>query len=84
MAKMLNENNEAFQEAVSKDFETTSEENSLRLRLLLGPDFPEMVRKFRRNLEEERGGVVQGLFQRVSQVTRAGQSNLAAIKSPKL
>ena len=49
--------------------------------LVLGPDFPKMVR---RNLEEERCGVVQALFQRVSQVTRAGQSNLAVIRSPKL
>jgi hypothetical protein len=33
---------------------------------VLGSDFPEMVRNFRRNLEEERCGVVQAVFQRVS------------------
>ena len=38
----------------------------LGLHLVLGPDFPEMVRNFRRNLEEERCGVVQAVFQRVS------------------
>jgi hypothetical protein len=38
----------------------------LGLHLVLGSDFPEMVRNFRRNLEEERCGVVQAVFQRVS------------------
>jgi cyclopropane fatty-acyl-phospholipid synthase-like methyltransferase len=38
----------------------------LGLHLVLGPDFPEMVRNFRRNLAEERCGVVQAVFQRVS------------------
>jgi SAM-dependent methyltransferase len=38
----------------------------LGLHLVLGPDFPKMVRNFRRNLEEERCGVVQAVFQRVS------------------
>lgn len=38
----------------------------LGLHLVLGPDFPEMVRNFRRNLEEKRCGVVQAVFQRVS------------------
>ena len=38
----------------------------LGLHLVLGPDFPEMVRNFRQNLAEERCGVVQALFQRVS------------------
>ena len=38
----------------------------LGLHLVLEPDFPEMVRNFRRNLEEERCGVVQAVFQRVS------------------
>jgi hypothetical protein len=37
----------------------------LGLHLALGSDFPEMV-EFRRNLEEERCGVVQAVFQRVS------------------
>jgi hypothetical protein len=36
----------------------------LGLHLVLGPDFPEM--NFRRNLVEERCGVVQAVFQRVS------------------
>jgi hypothetical protein len=31
----------------------------LGLHLVLGSDFPEMVGKFRRNLDEERCGVVQ-------------------------
>jgi len=38
----------------------------LGLHLVLGSDFPEMVRNFRRNLEEERCGVLQAVFQRVS------------------
>jgi cyclopropane fatty-acyl-phospholipid synthase-like methyltransferase len=38
----------------------------LGLHLVLGPDFSEMVRNFRRNLAEERCGVVQAVFQRVS------------------
>jgi hypothetical protein len=38
----------------------------LGLHLVLGPDFPEMVWNFRRNLAEERCGVVQAVFQRVS------------------
>jgi cyclopropane fatty-acyl-phospholipid synthase-like methyltransferase len=38
----------------------------LGLHLVLGPDFPEMVTNFRRNLQEERCGVVQAVFQRVS------------------
>jgi len=37
----------------------------LGLHLVLGSDFPEMVRNFRRNLDEERCGVVQAVFQRV-------------------
>jgi len=42
------------------------ETQRLGLHLVLGPDFPEMVRNFRRNLAEERCGVVQAVFQRVS------------------
>src|SRR5260370_33236845 len=38
----------------------------LGLHLVLGSDFPELVRNFRRNLVEERCGVVQAVFQRVS------------------
>jgi SAM-dependent methyltransferase len=38
----------------------------LGLHLVLGSDFPEMVRNFRQNLDEARCGVVQALFQRVS------------------
>ena len=38
----------------------------LGLHLVLGPDFAEMVRNFRQNLAEERCGVVQAVFQRVS------------------
>jgi hypothetical protein len=44
----------------------TAETPRLGLHLVLGWDFPEMVRNFRRNLEEERCGVVQAVFQRVS------------------
>jgi SAM-dependent methyltransferase len=44
----------------------TAETPRLGLHLVLGPDFPEMVRNFRRNLAEERCGVVQAVFQRVS------------------
>ena len=38
----------------------------LGLHLVLGSGFPEMVRNFRRNLDDERCGVVQAVFQRVS------------------
>ncbi len=38
----------------------------LGLHLVLGSDFSEMVRNFRRNLAEERCGVVQAVFRRVS------------------
>ena len=38
----------------------------LGLHLVMGSDFPEMVRNFRRNLAEERCGVVQAVFERVS------------------
>jgi ubiquinone/menaquinone biosynthesis C-methylase UbiE len=38
----------------------------LGLDLLLGPEFPEMVRNFRQNLNEGRGGVVQAVFDRMS------------------
>ncbi len=38
----------------------------LGLHLLLGPEFPEMVRNFRQNLNEGRGGVVQAVFDRMS------------------
>jgi SAM-dependent methyltransferase len=38
----------------------------LGLHLVLGADFSEMVRNFRLNLAEERCGVVQAVFQRVS------------------
>jgi hypothetical protein len=38
----------------------------LGLDLLLGPEFPEMVRNFRQNLNERRGGVVQAVFDRMS------------------
>jgi SAM-dependent methyltransferase len=48
--------------ARSKNAETPR----LGLHLVLGTDFPEMVRNFRRNLAEERCGVVQAVFQRVS------------------
>jgi hypothetical protein len=44
----------------------TAETPRLGLHLVQGSDFPEMVRNFRRNLEEERCGVVQAVFQRVS------------------
>jgi len=44
----------------------TAEPPRLGLHLVLGSDFPEMVRNFRRNLEERRCGVVQAVFQRVS------------------
>jgi len=37
----------------------------LGLDLLLGPEFPEMVRNFRQNLNEGRCGVVQAVFDRV-------------------
>jgi MPBQ/MSBQ methyltransferase len=43
----------------------TAETSRLGLHLVLGSDFPEMVRNFRRNLDEERCGVVQAVFQRV-------------------
>jgi MPBQ/MSBQ methyltransferase len=42
------------------------ERTPLGLDLLLGPEFPEMVRNFRRNLNEGRGGVVQAVFDRMS------------------
>jgi ubiquinone/menaquinone biosynthesis C-methylase UbiE len=38
----------------------------LGLDLLLGPEFPEMVRNFRQNLHEGRSGVVQAVFHRMS------------------
>src|SRR6266478_9678670 len=38
----------------------------LGLHLVLGSDFSEMVRNFRRNLAEERCGVLQAVFRRVS------------------
>jgi ubiquinone/menaquinone biosynthesis C-methylase UbiE len=38
----------------------------LGLDLLLGPEFPEMVRNFRQNLHEGRSGVVQAVFHRIS------------------
>jgi MPBQ/MSBQ methyltransferase len=38
----------------------------LGLHLLLGPEFPEMIRNFRQNLNEGRGGVVQAVFDRMS------------------
>jgi hypothetical protein len=38
----------------------------LGLHLLLGPEFPEMVRNFRQSLNEGRGGVVQAVFDRMS------------------
>jgi len=38
----------------------------LGLDLLLGPEFPEMVRNFRQNLNEGRAGVVQAVFDRLS------------------
>src|SRR5260370_20765559 len=38
----------------------------LGLHLLLGPEFPEMVRNFRQNLNEGRDGVVQAVFDRIS------------------
>ena len=38
----------------------------LGLDLLLGPEFPEMVRNFRQNLSEGRSGVVQAVFNRPS------------------
>jgi len=43
-----------------------TETSHLGLHLVLGPDFPDMVRNFRRNLDDERCGVVQGVFERVS------------------
>jgi SAM-dependent methyltransferase len=36
------------------------------LDLLLGPEFPEMIRNFRQNLNEGRGHVVQAVFERMS------------------
>lgn len=48
--------------ARSKNTETPR----LGLHLVLGSDFPGMVRNFRRNLDEERCGVVQAVFERVS------------------
>ena len=41
------------------------ERPALGLDLLLGPEFPEMVRNFRQNLNEGRGGVVQAVFDRM-------------------
>jgi hypothetical protein len=38
----------------------------LGLHLLLGSEFPEMVRNFRQNLNEGRSGVVQAVFDRMS------------------
>ncbi len=38
----------------------------LGLHLLLGPEFPEMVRNFRQNVDEGRAGVVQAVFDRMS------------------
>ena len=38
----------------------------LGLDLLLGPEFPEMVRNFRQNLNEGRSGVVQAVFDRMA------------------
>jgi len=38
----------------------------LGLDLLLGPEFPEMVRNFHQNLKEGRSGVVQAVFNRMS------------------
>jgi hypothetical protein len=38
----------------------------LGLDLLLGPEFPEMVRNFRQNLHEGRSGVVQAVFHGMS------------------
>jgi len=38
----------------------------LGLHLLLGPEFPEMVRNFRQNLNEGRGAVMQAVFERLS------------------
>jgi MPBQ/MSBQ methyltransferase len=38
----------------------------LGLDLLLGPEFPEMVRNFRQNLHQGRSGVVQAVFDRMS------------------
>jgi SAM-dependent methyltransferase len=43
-----------------------TERPRLGLHLVLGSDFPEMLRNFRQNLDEERCGVVQAVFQRVS------------------
>jgi hypothetical protein len=42
MAKMLNENNEAFQEAVRKDFKTLNQRTDMRLlrNSMLGPSSP--------------------------------------------
>jgi hypothetical protein len=48
--------------ARSKNAETPR----LGLHLVLGSDFPEMVRNFLRNLEEERCGVVEAVFERIS------------------
>jgi MPBQ/MSBQ methyltransferase len=48
--------------ARSKNTETPR----LGLHLVMGSDFPGMVRNFRRNLDEERCGVVQAVFERVS------------------
>jgi MPBQ/MSBQ methyltransferase len=48
--------------ARSRDAETPR----LGLHLVLGSDFPEMAKNFRRNLDEDRCGVVQAVFQRVS------------------
>jgi len=44
----------------------TAETPRLGLHLVLGPDFPEMVTNFRRNLDDKRCGVVQAVSQRVS------------------
>jgi hypothetical protein len=41
----------------------SAETPRLGLHLVLGPDFPEMVRNFRRNLDDEWCGVVQAVFQ---------------------
>jgi ubiquinone/menaquinone biosynthesis C-methylase UbiE len=42
------------------------EQPPLGLDLLLGPEFPEMVRNFRQNLNEGRVGVVQAVFDRLT------------------
>jgi len=48
------------------DRSRNAETPRLGLHLVLGSDFSEMVKNFRRNLAEERCGVVQAVFQRVS------------------